>query len=51
MDCGNLHQKIADIAAEFVPDALFSLNVDSNFIVQDANLATFTKKISKHDAI
>lgn len=44
---GDLHQNIAHLAAEFVPDALFNLNVDSKFIDQDENLATYTKKITK----
>ena len=47
---GYLHQEIAKLAAEIVPNELVCLDADSYLAEQDHKLATFTKKITKDDA-
>lgn len=46
---GDLHEQIANLAAEVVPNELICIDSDSYLVEQDDKLATFTKKINKND--
>ena len=47
---GDLHEQIANLSAEIVPNELVNINTDVILFKQDHQLATFTKKITKDDA-
>lgn len=49
MTAGDLHEKIALLSANSVPDILFEINANSIFHEQNHLDATFTKKINKDD--